>query len=128
MKVLICGSRTWTDGGCVHDYIDGLPDDAEIIEGGATGADAVARVCALQRGLDVVEYPANWQRYRQAGRKNAAGPIRNRKMLARERPDLVVAFTTNLATSRGTKDMVVQAKRRGIPVKVITGKHDLPIR
>lgn len=119
VKVLICGSRNWDHWGPIKDYLGALPDDAEIIEGGAAGADFIARTCALMRGLEVVEYPANWEKYRQMGRVGAAGPIRNRKMLDHEKPDLVVAFTYDLATSPGTRDMVREAHRRGIPVEVL---------
>jgi len=35
-----------------------------------------------------------------------------------EKPDLVIAFHPNLAESKGTKDCVNEAKRRGIPVEV----------
>lgn len=118
MKVLICGARTWDHWLPIRELINSLPDDTEIIEGGAAGADVIARACALQRGLDVVEYPANWERYRRAGHMGKAGPIRNQKMLDREQPERVVAFTYNLATSPGTRDMVERARKAGIPTEV----------
>lgn len=37
-----------------------------------------------------------------------------------EKPDLVVAFHDALHRSRGTKDCVEEAQRRGIPVRVFT--------
>lgn len=117
MKVLICGSRNWEDPGLmidtIEEYIYSLPRHTIIIHGGARGADTLAGITAESRGLEVREYPANWKEF---GRR--AGPIRNATMLAKEKPDLVVAFTLNLAESRGTKDMVQRAIAAGIPVEV----------
>ena len=51
--------------------------------------------------------PANWERYR-----NAAGPIRNKEMLDKWRPHLVVAFPG----AAGTTDMIKQARSYGVEV------------
>ncbi len=111
MKVLVCGSRDWDNASFIHDSLAQLPKDAEVIEGGARGADEMARQSATELGLDVVEYPANWERF-----GNSAGPLRNIKMLDREQPDLVIAFQAN--NSKGTQHMIDQAKRRGIRVEL----------
>ncbi len=112
MKVLICGSRDWLKVNAVHDRIAALPHDAEVVEGGAQGVDVLARRYALLCGLDVVEYPANWQ---QHGKD--AGKMRNIRMLQREEPDLVIAF--HLGNSPGTAHTIREAQKRGIPVEVI---------
>ena len=41
--------------------------------------------------------------------------IRNGEML-RDAPDLVLAFHNNIAESRGTADMIRQARRAGVAV------------
>jgi len=114
--ILICGSRIWDDYDKIEKRILEIedPDGTTIIEGGARGADLMAREFALKYGIDVFEIPANWVRH---GR--AAGPIRNRMMLDLQ-PDLVIAFIPKNARSVGTKDTVNEAKRRGIPVEVIS--------
>lgn len=114
MKVLICGSRGWLQAGVIRDRIAELPAESEVIEGGAHGVDTLARKCALDRGLEVVEYPASWRRDGSGG-----GPKRNIRMLEREQPTLVIAF--HLANSSGTAHMIREARKRGIEVEVIEG-------
>ena len=112
-KVLICGTRTWDDWTLIREFIDSLPDDTVIVHGAAHGADTIAGVCAMQRGLEVRAHPAKWALF---GKR--AGRLRNQEMLDEEHPDLVVAFTHNIATSKGTRDMVRRARDAGIPVEI----------
>lgn len=111
MKVIVCGSRDWTDYKAVCDELDLLKGVTFVIEGGATGADALARKWAFAAGVPVAEVPANWDRYGKG-----AGSIRNSWMLKLS-PDLVVAFHKD--GSRGTADMIRQAEAAGIPVRVV---------
>jgi len=90
-----------------------LPVGTTIIQGDARGADLIAKSVARAQGCPVESYPADWTRY---GR--AAGPIRNKQMLDEGKPDLVLAFSQHLAFSKGTANMVGQARQRGIEVKV----------
>jgi len=69
---------------------------------------------AKKYGLEVIWFPADWEKY---GR--AAGPIRNKQMIMEGKPDLVVAFHNNISKSRGTKNMVTQARRHGIRVQMM---------
>ncbi len=122
-KVLICGSRFYTDYGKVLHYIRRLKatsvpgnsshGDIVIISGGAKRADTLAVKAAKAYGLSFREYPAQWEKY---GKK--AGPIRNQTMLDMEKPGLVVAFHEAVENSKGTIDMVSRAKRSGVPVVV----------
>jgi len=112
MRVLICGDRSWTDQDAVRVYISKLPAGSVVIHGAAKGADTLAERYAILRGLETIAYPANWRRN---GR--AAGPVRNRQMLVDGRPDLVVYFHEDLGQSKGTANMVQQARKAGIPVK-----------
>lgn len=114
MRILFCGDREWANYKAVADVMADLVPDV-VIEGEARGADSMARDAAEYFGIPVERYPAQWNTY---GR--AAGPIRNKQMLDEGKPDLVVAFHNNIEASKGTKNMVEQAKKRGIPVKVIT--------
>ena len=126
MRLLVCGSRTWTDRArlsqvldqVVADHSDGQHGDGQVvlIEGDARGADRLAGQLAHQRGWRLERYPADWTRQ---GR--AAGFRRNVRMLREGRPDLVVAFTVGpLAESRGTADMVRRAHAAGVPVHLVT--------
>jgi hypothetical protein len=78
-----------------------------IIEGGARGADKLARQWAEDRGVPVATYPAEWDRHGVS-----AGPIRNRQMLEDGKPDMVLAFPGG----KGTANMVEQAHRAGVLV------------
>ncbi len=111
MKVLICGSRTWHDIEAIRQVLWALPRDTVIIHGTARGADSIAGRLAQTLGMRVEEFPAEWEEY---GR--AAGPIRNRLMLDEGRPDLVHAFQAGMTRSRGTADMISQARQAGVPV------------
>lgn len=115
MRVLVCGSRDWTDYEAIRREIMTLPASLNlVIHGNAVGADRAAGRAASLSGIEVASYPADWKKY---GR--AAGPIRNQQMLDEGRPDLVLAFWKN--KSRGTEDMIRRARKAGIEVKVIEG-------
>lgn len=121
LRVLICGSRDWTNKARIGRYLDTLmdiegysPDAITVINGGCKGADHHASMEAKGRGIFVVEYPANWIKHGLS-----AGPKRNQQMIDEGKPDRVVAFHADLNSSKGTKDMVTRAKFHDIPVTII---------
>jgi hypothetical protein len=125
MRLLVCGSRTWTDRSRLWQVLDQVVSEhgdgqvVTVIEGDARGADRLAGQLARERGWRLERYPADWTRQ---GR--AAGFRRNARMLQQGRPDLVVAFTLGpLAESRGTADMVRRAREAGVPVQIITSQQ-----
>lgn len=114
MKVLVCGDRNWSDMDKIETRLKRLPEGTTLIHGAARGADTLGGYVAERFcGFKVEAYPADWNKYHRA-----AGPIRNRQMLD-QKPDLVIAFHSDLATSKGTKDCVMEARKRKIPVEVI---------
>lgn len=119
MKVLVCGSRHWTDKFSILDALADLPEGTIVVHGAADGADAMAGLAASRLGFKERPYPAKWGEYGKA-----AGHIRNSLMLEKEHTesepiDLVLAFTPDLASSKGTLNMVTKAQAKGIPVRVI---------
>ena len=115
MKILICGDRHWKDRKTIFDTLRPYAqDNPTIIHGGATGADTIAGKAARAYGLKIIQHRAKWDEH---GR--AAGPIRNKKMLA-EHPDLVLAFHNDIDGSKGTLHMVSIARDAGIKVIVVT--------
>lgn len=101
--VLVCGGRTYSN----YDRIKGMLDKIHathrikrLIEGGAKGADRLARIWALNNLVPYVTYNADWKRHGLA-----AGPIRNEYMLKHSNPDMVVAFPG----SSGTQNMIMLA-------------------
>lgn len=111
MKVLVCGSRDWTDHEKIRIRLAELPRGTLVLHGGARGADRIAGTVAASLGLAVNEYPADWR-----GFGRSAGYRRNLAMLGQE-PDLVLAFW--LDGSTGTGHTVREARKRRIPVEVI---------
>lgn len=76
-----------------------------IATGAAPGADTLADTWARTQSIRVERYYALWRTH-----GDAAGPIRNQKMLDEERPDVVIAFPGG----RGTADMMRRAKEAGV--------------
>lgn len=111
MRVLVCGSRHFNNYNLLEKELETIPITT-VIEGEARGADTLARVYAERHGLDVLPFPADWNKH---GR--AAGPIRNTQMLVEGKPDLVVAFLA--PNSRGTKHMIEIAQKAGVEVKIV---------
>lgn len=116
MRLLVCGDRNYTNRAFVYATLD-MWLDAEpievIIEGEAPGADCMARDWATMYGVPVEKFPANWRLYGKA-----AGPIRNAEMLTRK-PDCVLAFHDDIEHSKGTRDMVIRARKAGITTHVL---------
>lgn len=90
-----------------------------LIHGVAKGADQLSEVIMnyppfnnLGTMVSVERYPADWNKHGKA-----AGQIRNKQMLEEGKPDLVIAFLAK--DSRGTANMVEQARRANVEVKVI---------
>lgn len=114
MKILICGSRNWSDEKPIKDVIDSLPEGSTVISGGAPGADSIAERLALERkDLKVEIFHAKWVLWGKS-----AGPKRNIEMLEKK-PDIVYAFPGN--NSVGTWHTIREAENRGIKTVVYNG-------
>ena len=116
-RVLVCGDRNWKDREAIErelEILDAQEGIEVVIAGGCRGADALAVGIARELDLPVEEYPADWDTHGKA-----AGPIRNREMIEKGRPDLVLAFHPEIKYSKGTRNMVEQAKLADVPVRVI---------
>lgn len=111
-RVIVCGSRKWTDRDQIAHRLSELPSDTIVVHGGAKGADSIAGHEALKLGFLVECHPALWD---EEGR--GAGFIRNERM-AKLGADLCLAFWDG--RSRGTADMVDRAEKHGIPLELYT--------
>lgn len=112
MKVIIAGCRHITDLFPVLEAIQRAPFGSEITEvvcGGAIGVDGLGAAWAQDRGIPVKWFRAHWNIHGKA-----AGPMRNREMA--EYADGLIAVWDS--KSRGTKNMIHEAKKRGLRVFV----------
>lgn len=110
MKLAIIGSRGITN----IDIESHIPSGVtEIVSGGAKGVDTLAREYAAARGIPLVEFLPQYERY---GR--AAPLIRNAEIAAYA--DEVLAFWDG--HSKGTQNALAEFQTRGKKVTVITVK------
>jgi hypothetical protein len=110
MRLLVCGGREFTDVQAAFAALDRLHARNPVsllIEGGARGADAIARYWADENAIPFVTFQADWD-----GLGPSAGPLRNIRMLQEGRPDMVAAFPGR----RGTAHMVRIAEEAGVHV------------
>ena len=111
---VVCGGRDFTDtemfDAAMGDLIRlrGMP--ALVVQGGAKGADTMARTWARRHAIGLETERPDWETH---GR--AAGPIRNQAMMDGYRPHLTVAFPGG----RGTADMVRRSREAHVDVAEI---------
>jgi hypothetical protein len=84
--VLFTGSRDWVDPAPIRSDLESLPPGSVVIEGGARGADRIARQEAEALGLHVATVRALWDHYGKS-----AGYRRNEAM-ARLEPEFAYAY------------------------------------
>jgi hypothetical protein len=114
-NVIIAGSRNFNDYDlfkekCIFYLKKRVKDGLCIFSGCANGADSLTLRFAKEYGIDVEEYPAEWNKY---GKK--AGMLRNSEML--KNAHALIAFWDG--KSKGTMNMVEIAKIKGIPVRIV---------
>lgn len=123
MRLLVTGSRTWTDRAMVFDALDTWHNTLGIsvlIEGCAKGADALAEEWADLRRVPNQHFPADWTTFGKS-----AGARRNSRMLVDGEPELVLAFHDELWRGGGTADMVKKAQKWGLEPIVLS--HAEPV-
>jgi hypothetical protein len=114
MKILVTGSRTWTDTDVIHQVLRRLAqvavdlDEVPVLISGncPTGADAIAEEFWARSPYPMELHPADWHQY---GKR--AGFVRNAQMVKLE-PDVCVAFCKN--GSKGTTMCGELAETAGI--------------
>ena len=100
MRTIVAGSRTITNIAAVFRVLDRCPWEITVlIHGAAKGVDSIGRDWANFNGVDIEEYPADWDKYGKA-----AGPMRNLQMVAEGKAGAVVVVWDG--ESRGSKDMI----------------------
>ena len=113
MKAIVAGGRDFKDKERLYLEIDVIANNipiTEIVCGCAKGADSLGEEYANDRGIPIKKFPADWDKHGKA-----AGPIRNGEMA--EYGDMLIAFWDG--KSRGTANMIEQARNKGLLIKVI---------
>lgn len=117
MKLIIAGSRDFVDRSMVLNELksflvdQGLKrTDIQIVSGGARGADACGEWIANFFDIPLIKKNADWDAHGKS-----AGYIRNAEMA--DEADALIAFWNGV--SRGTKDMIKVATKKGLIVKVV---------
>jgi len=125
VRIIVAGSRNFSDYDLLADELNYLissyeGSDLTIISGTARGADSLGERFALENGLKLVRFPAQWEKY---GKR--AGYLRNEEMLRYASADqaeaLLVAFWDG--ESKGTKHMISLASKAKIQKKIILLKQ-----
>lgn len=112
MRVLVCGGRDFSDAAMIDRTLSRM-NIGVLIHGDARGADRLSGKWAVEHGVTVLAYPADWEKH---GKR--AGPIRNALMLRLGQPEVVVAFPGG----KGTRNMIEQARGAGIDtIEIIAG-------
>lgn len=116
MRILICGSRTWSDTGEITRLLWKFGDRRDgnvVVHGGAEGADKLgAHVAESHYGLKTEEFKADWDRHGKS-----AGPIRNQQMLD-SGFDHALAFIDLNNDGPGTRDMLERLIKAGVPIEI----------
>lgn len=113
IRILVTGSRTWTDDDAIttalDDAVGDTPAHQVVLVHGAcpSGADEIADIHATKRRWTVERHPADWARH---GRSRA-GHVRNQRMVALG-ADVVIAFIRD--QSPGASTCLAKARQRGL--------------
>ncbi len=110
MRVAIVGSRHFADPARVTDYVSGLPRNASIITGSASGVDAAATKAGRDKGIPVQVMAASFDEMADTSRAAA----RNQRLV--DACDVLVAFWDG--RSAGTRATVERALDSGKEVHV----------
>lgn len=110
MRTIIAGSRDCTDK---NELIVALSEcnwiPTVVISGAAKGADRLGEIWAVESGVPVERFIADWNHYGKS-----AGYRRNVEMA--ENAEALIALWDE--SSRGTKHMIDVAKKKGLRVHV----------
>ena len=121
--ILVCGDRNWANFDIIKAYLEmaKMVGFDTIVEGEAKGADSMSRDIGIALGFEVIREPAEWDKYYLN-----AGYIRNAKMLE-HLPALCLAFHQDITKSKGTANMISQARKLGVPVILVDDEENLQV-
>lgn len=95
--VIVTGGRDYRDHVMVNDLLDFINPDI-VIQGGAFGADQLAREWAEHNKKSSITVKADWDKHGKS-----AGPRRNIEMLELYKEAVVLSFPGGIGTAHCTK-------------------------
>ena len=105
MKLAIVGSRNFNNYDLMtqklKEMLEGWDEIEEIVSGGASGIDTLAKRYANEIGVPIKEFLPNWKEFGPA-----AGPIRNSQIV--DYCTHLIAFPSK--TGKGTQDSIRKAQ------------------
>lgn len=115
LKIIIAGSRYFNNYCLLKSKLDILlsnrnNNEIQIVSGGCRGSDKLGELYAMNNGIDIKIFNAQWDKYGKS-----AGPKRNLQMAIYS--DALVAFWDG--KSRGTSNMIEVAKQHNLIIRVI---------
>lgn len=124
INIGIVGSRKYTNKEQVQKAVDlciAKYGKVRIVSGGASGADRIGKIVALEKGLKYIEYnPAHtsWNEYSGEpkewyGKEYNVGQFFERNTKIAEDSDIIFAFIPFGHQSNGTMDTVSKAEKLG---------------
>lgn len=111
MKVIVTGGRDFHDYEYIRECLDKIHKHmsiTELVHGGAKGVDYSCGEWAIDNGITVTVYRANWDELGLS-----AGPVRN-VIMAEENMD--AKFLIAFPGGKGTKHMMETALEKGIDI------------
>lgn len=115
-RIIIAGGRDFNDYNLLKKKVNNLISEKRkthqiyIVSGKARGADSLGEKYANENGLNIMEFPADWDKHGKS-----AGYKRNLEMA--ENADALIAFWDG--ESRGTKHMIDIAKEKNLLTRII---------
>jgi YspA, cpYpsA-related SLOG family len=114
LMVLVTGGRKFNNELLLFDALDQVETMVDaaglemiVLQGGAIGADRLARQWAWHNEREYITEPARWTEHGKS-----AGPRRNQLMIDKHHPDICIA----MPGGAGTADMVQRCHAAGIPI------------
>lgn len=114
VKVIIAGGRDFNDYELLKSSCDKILEDlidVEIVSGGARGADSLGEKYAIERGLPIKIFKADWAKHGKS-----SGFKRNIEMA--EYADMLICFWDG--ESKGTRHMINTAHKYNIPTTTVS--------
>lgn len=127
MKLIIAGSRSFDDYWFLEQAVEsfimsyGYPlEDVEIVSGGATGADKLGEKYATKNNLKLTKMLPDYVQYNPK-----SAPIMRNKRMAKYATHCIVFWD---GVSSGTRNMINEAKKQGLELRVIQPPPTPPIK